>query len=291
MKVFTFFYNRFDTATTSIALDAAGIEHTVLCHSSEDADRFRASGTAKGKIIATQNGKGLSLQRNFALSMMRDGEWAWFLSDDFRRIFSLPEDFIRSKTSNIPVNMLNQEAFRLTKKEFETGIGSILKLGDLMSAFAEANGVHLVGLKSYTQPLVMNNKWQTRGLVDGRMYLVQKTKLRFDESIRVVDDYAFTAANYYHFGKTLSCNWILPEFERMSAGGWGDQIQRREIKIQDCRKLVSQFSPILGFKKKVGHLPDEHISFSVTKQNLAILRERMRNLNEKNRSRKSCAHF
>ena len=66
MKVFTFFYNRFETATTSNALYDNGIDHYVMIHSEQDLAKFKEGGTLKGKPIVTNQRKGLAYQRNCA---------------------------------------------------------------------------------------------------------------------------------------------------------------------------------------------------------------------------------
>ena len=55
MKTFTFFYDRYDTATTSIELEKNGIEHYVMIHSDEDYKKFTDGGTIKGIPIITNN--------------------------------------------------------------------------------------------------------------------------------------------------------------------------------------------------------------------------------------------
>jgi hypothetical protein len=45
MQVFTFFYNRFENATSSIALQQNGIDHNVLIHNAKDADKFKKYNT------------------------------------------------------------------------------------------------------------------------------------------------------------------------------------------------------------------------------------------------------
>ena len=45
IKTFTFFYNRFEDATTSLALKENKIEHKVLIHKEEDYIIFKKGGT------------------------------------------------------------------------------------------------------------------------------------------------------------------------------------------------------------------------------------------------------
>ena len=96
MKVFTFFYNRFETATTSKALFENGIGHNVLIHKEQDYELFKKGNTLFGNPIVTNSQKGLAYQRNYALDMMDFGEWAVFMCDDFKKIASYPKDRILS---------------------------------------------------------------------------------------------------------------------------------------------------------------------------------------------------
>ena len=51
MKVFTFFYNRFTDATTSIALKENKIKHKVLIHKEEDYTKFKKGNTIGGEAV------------------------------------------------------------------------------------------------------------------------------------------------------------------------------------------------------------------------------------------------
>ena len=86
MKTFTFFYNRYETATTSKALADNDIEHYVMIHSESDYEKFMQGGTMKGIPVITNNDKGLAYQRNSALDMVNDDEWCVFMCDDFQII-------------------------------------------------------------------------------------------------------------------------------------------------------------------------------------------------------------
>ena len=83
MKVFTFFYNRFETATTSKALYENGIKHTVLMHHRSDYEKFKKNDTIFGTPEVTNFPRGLAHQRNAALDIMNMNEWAVCRCDDF----------------------------------------------------------------------------------------------------------------------------------------------------------------------------------------------------------------
>ena len=118
MKVFTFFYNRFENASTSIALEQNGIPHHVLIHKPEDYDKFKRHNTCRGNAVVTNNGKGLAYQRNTALQMMDTGEWAVFMCDDFMKIRSMPVDWILSKKNEMNITIAKQNNYRLKDDVF-----------------------------------------------------------------------------------------------------------------------------------------------------------------------------
>ena len=72
MKIIIFTYDRFDTITTSRYFK--GMKHTVLCHTNQQKQKFINAGNIYGDIIATNQPKGLSNNRNFALDMLNDDE-------------------------------------------------------------------------------------------------------------------------------------------------------------------------------------------------------------------------
>ena len=51
IKVFTFFYNRYSDATTSLALEKNGIEHNVLIHTEKDYELFLQGNITSNKVI------------------------------------------------------------------------------------------------------------------------------------------------------------------------------------------------------------------------------------------------
>ena len=112
MKVFTFFYNRYDTATTSKALFENGIKHNVLIHNENDCEKFKIGNTLFGNPIVTGNGKGLAYQRNSALDLMNIGEWAVFMCDDFKKIKAMPNEILNSSLMTLDVNLENQHNYK-----------------------------------------------------------------------------------------------------------------------------------------------------------------------------------
>lgn len=273
MKVFTFYYNRYETATTSIALWENSIDHTVLVHNQEQADAFTKHKTVMDKMIVTGALKGLAYQRNHALSMMNDGEWAVFMCDDFKKILSYPREFIESSTLKAPIDLENQSAFRLR------GVNEI-SLREMFSFFpklidiAEQNKIHLIGFGLHDNPQNLKRKFTTQGLADGRFWLVKKSKYKFDEKAQLIDDVAWTAENIVRFGNVLVLNWCIPYFQRYTAGGFGTQQERIAMRRMECTYLVMKYYPLVQFARKVNWPEHTHVRLVGGAANLTKARKK-----------------
>ena len=271
MKVFTFFYNRFETASTSLALAQNGIDHTVLIHTAEDLHKFKKGGTLHGKPVVTNNGKGLAYQRNSALDMMEPGEWGVFMCDDFQKIKAYPKEFIFSKTQSIDINQQNQNKFRLKNqidlKEMFSWFPGLISL-------AEANNIHLIGFGLHDNPMNLRKKFTTRGLADGRFWLVKKAHYKFDLNAQLIDDVAWTAENLVRHKNVLVLNWCVPYFERYTAGGFGSTTERKALRMKECAYLARKFDPLVKIADKPGWDYGTHIRLYGTDGNIAAIRKR-----------------
>jgi hypothetical protein len=263
-KVFVFAYDRYDTMTTPRLLEASGIKPTVLCHSSNDIQRFLDGGTAsEGTIIATGEPKGLGRQRNAALEMMEDGEWAMFLVDDLFRFTELAT-YDTEPYPIIPVDISNSAEWgRAFKKEID--IVQLLQRGLEDTAYCDAIGSHLLGWSSNANPLFRKKRYTHNVLADGRAWMVKKSDLRFDVNVQTIDDYGWTAANIVRHGISVTNNWILPEAKRFTIGGYGTQEARLEQKMRDCAYLVERYPNIVHYKSKKNTPDRAHVTIRVTR--------------------------
>lgn len=273
MKTFTFFYNRYDTATTSIALAESKIHHHVLIHSDEDYGKFLKGKTIAGVPVVTNNRKGLAYQRNSALDLMDVGEWAVFMCDDFEKIRSLPFEWIKSNRMNLPITFENQNRFRLSNYSTPS-LKEMFSLFPTLIELAERNGIHLIGFGLHDNPMNLKNKFSHRGLADGRFWLVKKSAYRFDEKAQLIDDVAWTAENLLRHKNVLILNWLVPYFERYTAGGFGTTAERMELRKKECMYLVRKYSPLIRFAKKPGWPEGSHIRLGATDKNIATARSR-----------------
>lgn len=275
MKVFTFFYDRFDRATTSNALHNNFIEHFVLVHSAEDLKKFKSGNNViHGKEIITNNPKGLAHQRNSALEMMDDGEWAVFMSDDFIKVKSYPKEFILSKTNKMDITYENQTKFDIRKQK-DMSLKEMFSMFPKLIDIAEANNVHLIGFSGYDNPRVLRNKFTTRGIADGRFWLVKKSTYNFDIRAQMIDDYYWTAENLVRHGNVLVLNWCLPDFSRYTAGGYGSEEQRKKEKKKACSFLVDRYNPLLNYADKAGYEKNGHIKLNASNNNILAARRNL----------------
>lgn len=272
MKVFTFFYNRFENATTSAALSQNNINHKVMIHSSDDLQKFVKGGTIHGKAVVTGNGKGLAYQRNSALDLMDDGEWGVFMCDDFQKIKAYPKQFIFSKTQSININHQNQNQFRL---KIEIGLKEMFSWFPKLIELAEKNNIHLVGFGLHDNPMNLRNKFSTRGLADGRFWLVKKSHYKFDLNAQLIDDVAWTAENLVRHKNVLVLNWCVPYFERYTAGGFGSTTERKKLRMKECAYLANKFDPLVRIAEKPGWDHGTHIRLYGSDGNIAAIRKKI----------------
>lgn len=265
MKTFVFAYDRFATMTTPAMLDAEGIDHIVLCHTEEQKQKFIEHGTADPKkLIATGQPKGIARNRNAALEMMDDDEWALFLVDDMKQITEL-RNHDRIREAELPITPKNQGTYA---ERFKTPIS----LKDFMTRclqlarYTSSKGGYLAGFCNIDNPLFRAKHYKYNTLADGRAILVRKSHLRYDENVHLQDDYCFTALNLRTFGVVVINNWVLPDFDRYTSGGAGTKEERMDDKIAECAYLVKHYPEWIDIRDKPGWPYGSHIAIRQRKK-------------------------
>ena len=255
MKIIIFTYDRFDTITTSRYFK--NVEHTVLCHSDNDKQRFIDAGNVYGNIIATKQPKGLTNNRNFALDMMEQGEWALFMVDDLIEMTMLGS-YYDQKTDRIDVCYDNQKIYN---EDFKAKCNpkQFLKICQETIEHAEKKGFALCGFSLTSNSVWRDKKFGYWSLADGRCWLVKKTDLRQDTNVNCIEDYCFTAMNLKKFGGIVLNNWVLPDCKRYADGGYGSIEKRMPQKKIECKYLVDNFPEFIRYADKSGFPKGTHI--------------------------------
>ena len=174
----------------------------------------------------------------------------------------------------MPVNNFNQS-------EYELGNNDEMSLKEMFSMFppliklAEKNNVYLIGFALHDNPLNLKNKFTTKGLADGRFWLIKKSNYKFDENVQLVDDVSWTAENIVRHGKVLVLNWCVPFFSRYTAGGFGSIEKRLDQRKKECAYLVKKFYPLVRFAKKAKWEAGTHIKLHVSEHNIKEARKNM----------------
>lgn len=255
-NTFVFTYDRYTDITTSEYLK--DVNHTVLCHTTEQRKKFTAAGKIHGRIIETLEPKGLSNNRNYALSLMKSGEWAAFWVDDLIAVtrYGNYPGYAENKLNICKENQ--NEARKLFKTPCDTK--TFYQIAEETVRHAESKGYCLVGFSLTNNPMFRRNKYSYRGLADGRCWIVKKTDLRFDTNVQLIDDTCFTALNLKYFGGVVVNNWLLPDCKRYTAGSFGSKENRMEQKIKECSYLVKAYPKHIKIADKVGWPKGSHVA-------------------------------
>lgn len=233
MKVFTLYYDRFETATTSKILKESKIEHIILCHN--NAHKFTE---VYGEIVETNELKGIQNNLNAGLKMLELGEWGIFLSDDYKKSFSLDKStnrFIECKFTEVYNRLL------------ET-----IKVADKV-------GVKLVGLNCTGNAMFAAKKYGKYGLVDGRMFAIKKTDFTWRKDICTITDYYASLFHLKKYGGNLVLQNCYAEFERYGSDGIGTAQNREEQKKKDIHVLKNLYRGNVKVKDKPGQSKGTHI--------------------------------
>jgi hypothetical protein len=230
MKIFLMYYDRFETSTTSKMLKK---QHIVLCHNNKE--RFKCI-SKNGKLIETNEPKGIQNNFNYGLSLLEKDEWGIFMSDDL-----------------IDAKRLDDKKFTKCDVEFVLNeLIGVLPKCDVM-------GVKLVGLNSTGNPFYAKKKYSKYGLVDGRCFAIKKTDFKFHSEINTIPDYYATLYHLTKYGGNLILNYCFLDFERYGKGGLGSVNERIKDKIKDVSLLKSLYPNNVKIKDKPKQPKGSHL--------------------------------
>lgn len=254
-----FTWDRYDTLTTPGMLDAAGIDHTILVHNDEHAQRFIDAGSVTPeRIHVTGAPKGLAYNRNRCLDLMDDDEWAVWLVDDLMRVTELDDYDALRMAGELPITTANASAWA-AKFRREVDLHRFMQRADTLAAHCERLGARLGGFAGYDNALFRRNRWQMNCLADGRAWVVRKSDLRFDEHVQMVDDVCWTAQNLDRFGVVAVDQWVLPLCRRYTSGAYGSIADRTDQKRREVAYLVEHYPQWCATRPKKGWPRGTHV--------------------------------
>ena len=257
MKIIIFTYDRYDSITTSEYFK--NHEHIVLCHDKNMKRKYLEHGRVYGELIATNEPKGLATNRKYALSLMEEGEWAMFISDDLINVYRY-KYYNQASYDVIPESIDANKSFNETIDS-----DTLLKISQEEINYCEGNNIYLSGYASNENGFFLKKKKRNWSLVDGRCILVKKSNLQFDENTQLVDDYSFTALNLSTFGKVNINQWVIPKCKRYTKGAYGSIEKRMNQKLKECKYLVEKYPDLIRYADKPNHVKGSHIKFRFNK--------------------------
>lgn len=260
MKIIIFTYDRYDSITTSEFFK--NHEHLILCHTEEMKKKYIEHKRLYGEIIANGQPKGTSNNRNYALSLMEEGEWALFISDDLVNVYKY-KHLETADYELIPENIDANKAFNETITARE-----LIEISEQEIHYCEENNIYLSGYASNENGFFLKKKRRNWSLVDGRCVLVKKSHLKYDTNTQLIDDYSFTALNMKYFGKVNINQWIIPKCKRYTKGAYGSIEERMAQKLKECKYLVTTYPDLIRYADKAGHVEGSHIKFRYNKNPL-----------------------
>jgi len=270
MRVFVFTYDRYDSLTTPMMLEADGVPHTVLCHSEADRQRFIDGGRVRPEnIIATGEPKGLANQRNWCLEHMERDEWTMQFVDDLKTTTEVADYETRGHRLGISID--NQREFK-GQMQVPISLTKFMVRADEVVEACEKVGARLGGFCGIANPVFRDAKWRFNVIVDGRAWVMKKGKLRFDTGAQMVDDVCFTAQNIEQYGVVVVNQWVLPDCRRYTVGAFNSIDQRMEQKMTEAAHLVKTYPGTLRYADKAGWPPFSHVALRRTIKN-DLLRE------------------
>lgn len=230
MKVFLMYYDRYQSATTSLMLNR---EHIVLCHSNKEMFTCISN---KATVIETGLPKGIQNNFNYGLGLLEDGEWGVFMSDDL----VCGRELTGKNFTRVDHNYV-----------LDVFINKVNKI--------QNNRINLIGMNATGNELNSTREVSTFGLVDGRCFAIRKTEFTFHPHIQTIPDYYATAYHLEKYGANLVFNHFFLDFKRYHSGGLGTSDDRLEQKKKDIRTLISLFPDTVKMMDKKSQPKGSHV--------------------------------
>lgn len=242
---------RAETCTTPGLLDAEGIPYTLVLHTEEERDAYIKAGRVDpASIVVSGQPRRIPIQRQWIQSnLVEMGEWFISLDDNIRWFNAMPEPFYWDENANA------NGALRYVLEMAHTSASRFIRICDEMIAESARRGAYLFGFAVTDNGLFRRNKWREIGYVSAKAMGVQRTHIDYDPRVRSIDDFAFTAAHLYAFGRVLINDYAQAYAYHYQAGGIGKLQERIPDRLHDCRLLVESYPGLLEYKPPKGDMP------------------------------------
>lgn len=170
-----------------------------------------------GALITLADPGSLVGARNAALDDASEWDAACVqLSDDLKRIKALPND------------------------EFTLG-ETLLHLDEAL----DDTGLRLAGCSPTDNLYFAKVDVSTRKFIVGDLIMVRPTDLRFDENLRLKEDYDFTLQHWATYGGAARCDYIAPSFAHYTNAGGAVAARTTELEQETIAYLKAKWPGML----------------------------------------------
>lgn len=122
----------------------------------------------------------------------------------------------------------------------EWDFGSILRRFSV--GFHDDRGLHLQGIAPTSNPYFVHKKFTTDGFIIGDCIAVrQHSGIRFDETLKLKEDYDFTIQHLEKYGRVLRHNDILCEFAHYTNAGGAVAVRTMEVEQASIKRLKEKW--------------------------------------------------
>ncbi|MDD5109504.1 MAG: hypothetical protein PHC29_08435 [Candidatus Omnitrophica bacterium] len=255
MKIIIPSYNRSETISTHKLLKDN--TYTVILHDKEQFKKYALNDSIKPDSFAiTGIYNGISGQRQWILNnLIEEGEWFLTMDDNIKSFTSVTGELYEK-------SILDTENDKSLKEKYEDqiNIDRLLEICDEMINISEEKNIHYCGFSTTPNFYFRSRKYRYVGYVISKMALIKKSsKINYDQNIKAMDDYAYTAENLLKFGAVLINNFVHPISKHYQEGGIGTYDERVEKKIADAKYLMLKYPGLFRYKIKSGCHPKAEI--------------------------------
>jgi hypothetical protein len=272
MKVFIPSSNRADIIRTHNLFAGSDVDWHVVLHSDLDLDLYlKASNIPRERFLVTNTTKGMSVARQAILDQfVAEDEWVMMMDDNINSITGLPPAYYEMK--HVEAKKFRKtfaELFQLpvTIPEF------MLRAYDTINQ-AERVGARYAGFASNANHFFREDKWKYCGYVIGKCIMIKKGRLRYDQVIQAMDDFAFTALNLKEYGVVCINQFVSVNKKHYEQGGVGKYDERLALKTADAEYLITKFRGLFAYNPKPGHDPRAELKLRLsTPKQIALWRQ------------------
>jgi len=114
-----------------------------------------------------------------------------------------------------------------------------------MDAALDDTGLALCGCSPTDNLYFAKEGVSTRKFVVGDLIMVRPTDLRFDENLRLKEDYDFTLQNWMTYGGAARCDYIAPSFAHYTNAGGAVASRTAQLEQETIAYLMAKWPGML----------------------------------------------